>query len=451
MGCYHFDASAIFAWALDGTAAVEHLSAYSHSRSDSARLVSFGICASRSATGLPYISCLLCRASARLSAQPCGLLLSAAFACDWADRGSQSSRTAHADPAQPERDPPVASGNRRSAGSIGGLWISETKSGCAIHAQKSELVAEQLADIYRLVHEQVLCRPSGQPHALVLWMNDLVIQSPTEAPVAFNLFKMELKRHPQATTGGLRFRLSTLADPVASMTFDRHHDQAEPTSHWTLDTGSQSLPGSWVNRFAQSYAIPGNQSAFTGSFDLAYNQSFWNLQGAGRMHRVDTTAWFERPLLSGLAYVDITRFSLNHHGLNDVAGSLSVKDGHILGELLTAAVDISILPVGSYQKIAKESPAHGLPYQTIEANFQLDNKGLRIESRRPDNIIAWNEVAPIAAFRPCSLIPTFNLVWCLSRSAPNETERTATASRLLQWLPKSTIEPAPANYQVRQE
>ena len=324
-------------------------------------------------------------------------------------------------------------------GQVEGLWISETPTGCAIHAQKSQLTAEQLADCYRLLHEQVLCRPSTQPHAMVLWMNDLVIHSQTEQPLAFSKVQMELKRQPLATAGSLRFRLANLPGQEAVMTFDRHHDHSEPTSHWTLNSGSQTLPGVWVNRFANNYSIPGNQAAFSGEFDLTYNQSFWNLSGAGRMHRVDTVSWFERPLLSGVAYVDFTRFHLTDRGLREAAGSLSIQEGRIHSDLLVAAEEIGISAVEGREHYEKRHPGSVLPFQTIATNFQLDAKGLQIIPRMEDRIIAKEAVAPIARFGPYSLIPMINLAVCISKTAATETERTTTASRLVQWLPSPDL------------
>ncbi len=106
--------------------------------------------------------------------------------------------------------------------------------GCAIHAQQAALSAEQLSDCYRLLHEQVLCRPASRPHAMVLFMNGLVIKDQTEASVAFNKVQVELKRLPLSTAASLRLRLENFPGHEAILSFDRHHDQPAPVSHWTL-------------------------------------------------------------------------------------------------------------------------------------------------------------------------------------------------------------------------
>ena len=336
-------------------------------------------------------------------------------------------------------------------GQIEGLWVSETPTGCAIHAQQSALTAEQLADCYHLIHEQVLCRPSSTPHALVLWMNDLIIQGQSDQPLVFSKVHMELKRQPKSTAGSLKFRLAAFPGQEALMTFDRQHDQTEPISHWTLNCGSQALPGAWINRFAGNYALPGTQSAFTGSFDLTYNQGFWNLSGAGHMQRVDASAWFERPLISGLAYVDITRFNLNDRGLKHVTGSLSIQDGRIHSHLLLAAKDIDVHIAGEPDQFEKRYQGGAVPFQAITAGFQLDSQGLQIMPLFEKRVVVKDAVGAIAQLGQYSLIPVVNLAVCLSKTAADENSRTTTASRLVQWLPNAASPAAvPANYQVSQ-
>lgn len=338
-----------------------------------------------------------------------------------------------------------------SLGKINGLWISETPTGCAIHAQQAELTALQLGDCYRLLHEQLLCRPSSQAHAMVLWMNDLVVHGESETPLTFSKVQIELKRQPLATAAAIRFRLASFTGQEAVMTFDRHHDQAEPISHWTLTTGDQMLPGVWVHRFASNYSLPGAQAAFTGSFDLKYNQSFWNLNGASQLHRIDAASWFERPLLSGLAYVDVSGFSLTDRGLNGASGSLLVQEGRIHGDLLVAAKDIGITVVEGHEQLEKRQGSV-IPFRSIAADFKLDGEGLRIDPRRADKVVAFDAVGPIAQFGNYSLVPTHNLAVCICNTAATDAERNSTFSRAIQWLPQpiSTSDPPAANYQVSQ-
>lgn len=333
-------------------------------------------------------------------------------------------------------------------GRIEGLWISETPTGCAIHAQQTQISTEQLSDCYRLLHEQVLCRPSSQPHAMVLFMNDLTIKDQSEASIAFSKVQFELKRQPLATAASLRFRLENFNGHEALMSFSRHHDQVEPISHWTLNTGDQAIPGDWVNRFASNYSLPGAQAVLTGSFDLKYNQAFWNLSGAGRLHRVDAASWFERPLLSGLAFADITGFSLTNRGLNAASGSLLIQEGRIHSDLLVAAKDIGISAVAGHEAIEQRS-GNVLPFQAIAADFKLDGEGLRIDPRRADGVVVYDAVGPMAKFGKYSLIPNNNLAVCICNTAPNDTQRSSTFSRVIQWLPRPS-DVVPANHQVSQ-
>lgn len=335
-------------------------------------------------------------------------------------------------------------------GKINGLWISETPTGCAIHAQQSELSAAQLADCYRLLHEQLLCRPSSQPHAMVLWMNDLVIQGESEPSLAFSKLQIELKRQPLATAAAIRFRMVDFPGQEAVMSFDRHHDQVDPISHWTFGSGDQPLPGAWVQRFTTNYSIPGAQSAFTGSFDLKYNQDFWNISGAGRLHRMDAAHWFERPLLSGLAYVDITGFNLSDRGLNHASGRLLVQDGRIHSDLLTAAQHVALVVVEDYQHFLKRAGS-SVPFQEIAANFKFDQDGLRLEpdARRADGAVIYDAVAPIAKKNAMySLIPCKNVAVCLCSTALGDVEQSAAFSRAIRWLPRPAA--TGADYQVSQ-
>jgi hypothetical protein len=333
-------------------------------------------------------------------------------------------------------------------GQMKGLWISETSTGCALHAQQAELSAEHLADCYRLLHEQVLCRPHRQPHALVLWMNDLVIQGDAEPSLKFDKLQIELKRQPLATAGSLRFRLEDFPSQEAVMTFDRHHDEAEPTSHWTMNTGSQALPGAWVQRFANNFSMPGPQAAFTGAFDLAYNQKFWSLTGSGRMHRLDAAAWFERPLLSGNADVEINSFHLTDRGLREATGKLLVQEGRIHSDLLAASQHVGITTADGRSTFEARYNGNVLPFLEIRLGFRLDGQGLRIAPLMEDRVLAKDAVAPIAKFgEQYGLIPMVNLAYSLSNTAPTQS-RTSTASWLVQWLPEAVN--VPANHQVSQ-
>ena len=189
----------------------------------------------------------------------------------------------------------------------------------------------------------------------------------------------------------------------------------------------------------------------TGVFDLTYNQSFWNLSGAGQMQRVDASAWFERPLIAGLAYVDITRFNLNDRGLNHVTGSMSIQDGRIHSQLLLAAKDIDVHVAGDSEQFEKRYQGGAVPFQAITAGFQLDSQGLQITPLFEKRVVVKDAVGAIAHLGQYSLIPVVNLAVCLSKTAADENSRTTTASRLVQWLPNAASQAAvPANYQVSQ-
>ncbi|MCC6509606.1 MAG: hypothetical protein IT423_10890 [Pirellulaceae bacterium] len=338
------------------------------------------------------------------------------------------------------------------------LWISETPSGCALHGPKPVIQAEHLSSLYRLIHEQVLCRPTAMPHAMVVWLDGLTIEGTTDQRVVFDQLHCELKRQALTTEAAMTFDLAGVSGQRARLGFARHHADAQPTSRWTLSTGGQYLPGHWVNALASDFSVPGDSASFTGQFELAHNQSTWNLRGAGRMHEVDAATWFERPVLSGTADVEVTGFAMNDRGLKHANGRLSIRDGRIHADLITAAIDIGIsrsqtLGVNPNAPLTKNI-IH--PFTQLAAGFELDAQGLRITPLLPDKAVVQDPMGPLAVY--CIVvdnydIPVKNLLIALARATlPQSTPdvlNSPTARRLVQWLP-GPIVPTPSDQTLHQ-
>ncbi len=218
------------------------------------------------------------------------------------------------------------------------LWISETANGCAIKAQEPQIEADRLKDLLEILHQQVLCRPTAQGHAVVIWLDGLLLNGIPEKQFEFKMLRCELRRSSTTTTARCSFERAGIAGNPAEVSFARQHADATPTSQLTLTTGGQFLPGHWVNHFAAQYAIPGIDATIRdSSLALDFNHLGWSLRGQCRLQHVDASSWFDRPVLSGLADVEISSFAMTDRNLKEVAGKLLVQNGHLHTDIISAA------------------------------------------------------------------------------------------------------------------
>lgn len=334
------------------------------------------------------------------------------------------------------------------------LDIYQNASGYALRWFRPSIPVDQLATAYRLVHEHVLCRPAIKNQVTVTRLDGLTLVDEAERSVRFRTLRLELKRMPAKTEATLNFAIDGVAGQPATLAFERHHDQSVPVTHLTLNTGGQRVPGHWVTRFAPELAVSGAGSAFTGRYELHYDLSQWKLHGSGQLLDLDAATWMERPLLSGFANLTLSQLAMNDEGLTSAVGQLSIRDGRLHDDLITAATYVGIVnALGEPKNIA-----HSFTHLALE--FSLNSKGLHLKSGLPglpEGTVAADTLGPLAHQQWTELVPMNNVWTSLAMTTlPQATDNlfeSPTARRLVQWLPKATISPpdVPTNYQARTE
>ena len=319
--------------------------------------------------------------------------------------------------------------------------VCQSRAGFALRLINPELPAEQLASAYRLLHEQILCRPAKQRHAAVAWIDGLSIRSRTGARTPFRSVRLELRRLTNETHATLGFSLDGVAGHMASLSFSREHTSARPTSHLELDSGGQRLPGTWVNLFAPQFALPGDAATFTGHFELDYVLNDWMLKGDGQLLAVDTTAWTQRPMLSGLANLTVNDFAVGHEGLEHIHGTLAIKDGRVHDDMLQSAKIVGISPAASIAE--PQGIAH--PFSQLAFDFALDARGLVLKAGLGERALARDPLGTLAEQYYVGIVPLENLVIALSKITGandngSDLVKSPTVRQLVRWLPRPVTE-----------
>lgn len=334
---------------------------------------------------------------------------------------------------------------------VDSLDVFEGTAGYALRLIRPEISAENLSDTYRLLHEQILCRPASQDQATVAWLDGLSIHSGLGGRTQFRNVRLELQRRVDSTQATLAFGLDGVAGQAANCQFSRQHNSDQPTSHLKLASGGQRLPGHWVSYFAPQLAIPGDTATFTGQFELDYVLSDWTLKGRGQLRDVDTTTWTQRPMLSGLAQIDVSDFSISDQGLERIGGNLIIKDGRVQSALLQSAIDIGIRPAAPLAQT--NSSAH--PFTQIALDFALDSHGLVLNAGLANGAVAIDGLGALAEQYYVGIVPMRNVVTALAKtSALDGTQQdlvdSPTVRRLVHWLPQpvTTIATEQTSYQV---
>lgn len=334
------------------------------------------------------------------------------------------------------------------------LDIYESTAGYALRLIKPELVSDQMAGVYRLLHEQVLCRPSQRPQASVAWIDGLSIVGGRGGRVSFRNVHLELKRVPNETQATLTFAVDGVAGQAATLAFARVHNTAVPTSRLKLATGGQRIPAHWIAQFAPHFSLPGEAAVITGQFALTYTLDHWSIEGNGQLIDTDTSLWMKPALLHGLAHVEVGSLALNDRGLDCVHGRLMIRDGRIHDDLIRAVKYVGIQPVANIA--GSVSSPH--PFDQLALEFALDSRGLQIGAGLAGNAVAADGLGPLAKqtyFGP-GPVPLHNLVVALAQAThPEPTANlldSQTVRRLVQWLPSPvaaiTASAAQSNYQV---
>ncbi len=253
--------------------------------------------------------------------------------------------------------------------------VYQSHRGYAIRLVQPDLTTEQLPAVYRLIHDHVLCRPPQQQQAAVVWLDDLSIQDGTNGRTHFRDVRVELKRFTNEVQGKMTFAMADIAGLPASVEFTRRHLEPQPISHVKLDTGGQRLPSRWINEFAPQFRIAGADAKFSGRFTLDYASDQWLLRGSGELLNADASDWTERTVLTGTASVRAEDFSLCERGLNHAVGEISIHDGRIHDDLISAAKWIGFQPAISISK--SQRLAH--PFDKLQFSFFIDSLGIRLQ------------------------------------------------------------------------
>lgn len=332
------------------------------------------------------------------------------------------------------------------------LDIYESSAGYALRLINPELVYDHLASVYRLLHEHVLCRPSGRPQVSVAWIDGLSIAGGRGGRVHFRKVQLEMRRLPDQTQATLAFAIDGLAGQPATLAFSRVHNVAVPTSHLKLATAGQRIPAQWVAQFAPQFALPGDAAVITGQFALTYTLDHWSLEGSGRLLDTDTAAWMQPPLLDGLANVDVAALALSDLGLDRLHGRLSIGRGRIHDDLIKAADYVGIKPAANIASSA--SSPH--PFEQLALEFALDSTGLQLGAGLASGAIVADQLGPLAEQTYFGNVPLRNLVAALVQATHPETAtnllESPTVRHLVQWLPRPvaavTASAAQSSYQA---
>lgn len=334
---------------------------------------------------------------------------------------------------------------------IQSLDVFQNHAGYALRLIKPELPAEQLASTYRLLHEQVLCRPVQRNQATVAWLDELSIQGGLAGRTQFRNVRLEMRRVPSETQASLQFGFDGVGGQPAVIGFARQHTAVEPTTRLRLDSGGQRLPAHWIGMFAPQLAIAGDAATLAGQFELDYSLSTWTVAGSGRLRDVDATAWTQRPMLSGLADVDVSDLSLGDQGLDHVRGQLTIHEGRVHDDLLQSATYVGLNPVAAIA----QSRATAHPFTDLKLDFALDWRGLVLKAGLPDGAVASDRLGPLAQQYYRDLVPMANVVTALSKATgPSNQDsdliESPTVRRLVRWLPRpvTTIATQSTNFQA---
>lgn len=317
------------------------------------------------------------------------------------------------------------------------IGVTENGSGRIFQLFEPKMVGEQLARIYELFHDGVVCRPNREKQAAEFVLDGLTVRS-AQGDTRFKQVRANFCRLPDQTLASIVFALEGSGLSVGqrgSILISRKHSESDPSTTIKLATGSQSLPCRWINLFAPELAALGNEAIVLGQFEWILDSQNWTLNGAGQFRNLDPAGWAASPLLSGKMSLVLDELSLTGRGLDHVAAQVHIEHGRIHDDLIRYApcLGLTLAPV-----IAKSvQTAH--PFEQILFRFRLDADGLLIRTVLEGAVVAKDVISPLAVQSFLGKVPREHLHGVLLHAAlPTQigsAPESSVARRLMRWLP----------------
>ncbi|QDV27143.1 hypothetical protein Q31a_55300 [Aureliella helgolandensis] len=351
-----------------------------------------------------------------------------------------------------------------------------------VQLDQPNLESDQMATVWRIAHDWMLCRPSAASKAAVFRMQQVVVRSETREQTLRNVLvsffpefdsqwltiDFQFTDRPEHLVGAqsheaLAQNESQQAEQIDSsrLMIRRHHGEQQLMTEMQLRTGATSLPCSLVVDLLPQLKALGDQARFAGVIDFRQWNRVWGLwinkpkstpeansdDEWSRFEGIDfgRLTWGSGAALNGMGNLLIKEAFLSSEGLQSIHGGLEMPTpGFISGRLLET--------MGRYMDVVtpvtQSMPDGGYAFRAVHCFFQISPGKIHLVGRQPDGVIvAGNQgvLATRAIEKWSQPIELSRVVAALSDSAKfvsesvvdeDSTGLRSTHREVLGWLPK---------------
>ncbi|MEC8474090.1 MAG: hypothetical protein VXZ38_05530 [Planctomycetota bacterium] len=252
--------------------------------------------------------------------------------------------------------------------------------------EQPELEANQIAALWKSIHDRFLCYPDNLKHPLSIAANDLTIKSGNHS---FTLSDLDAWVENSQTQSSIVLQLH-LADGLnhapMMMKVKRNRDKTEvaqsisPSTSVSLNTNGTALPCSALADFLPTIESLGSSATFTGNLRWELANNGWSIDLAGsRFTRIELDRLFENHAhrLSGNATIELDRcFIAPNERKSDLTGQIRVEEGLIGKTLLKQFAEnlqFKLLETEVWNQFSGD-----LPYDLIAMGFNINGTQMRL-------------------------------------------------------------------------
>lgn len=240
----------------------------------------------------------------------------------------------------------------------------------AIRLSQPELQSEQLAFVWRMIHDRFLCQPEWTTRPVRMAADDLTIHSRSGS---MTLRDVDTWLRPVDQRIEAMIQCVPAAqhnDAPVHITVVRDRSGRFAATDWTLHSGDIALPCSALADYLPAMRNLGAEATFTGTLRWKVDAAGWSIDlGGSRFDNVELSELLHNVphRLTGRATVRLERCQIDPGSAVDVSGTLLANRGFIGQSLLRAAQS----HLGFDVNLPEDGAARDLPYDRIALRFDL--------------------------------------------------------------------------------
>jgi hypothetical protein len=311
----------------------------------------------------------------------------------------------------------------------------------AIRVEQPEVQTARLSELWRCLHDQLLCQPSRLAVPIGMVAHDLTLEGQLASTTLAEV-KAMVERAPHETVAHVQCVVAQ-GDPQQPIQWQirRQAEATQPTTRWQL-TAAAALPCQFLTDYLPELELLGTQATFQGQMGYIAAADHWELDLSGsRWEQVEFARLFDRQAqrITGSGAIVVDRMMLRNGRLIDAEARVWVGPGLLSRSLLERVAkqwpsELLVEPAETDTTVAFDRLAVWLQVQGAELRLGgLCGTGPD-EQQLPAHTVLARAGQPLLRVAPQQAVPVLSIASLLAPAYAVDVPRSSTTERLVDLL-----------------